>query len=46
MEVLLENPFAGETNFLLVGRQVSQALKKLPNFLHPNTNDELMMMVI
>ena len=40
MEVLQENPFVGETNFLLARRQVSQPLKKLPNFLHQDNNDK------
>jgi len=43
MKVLQENPFVGRTNFLLLGQQrVSQALKKLPNFLHLNLTKKLM----
>ena len=43
MKVLQENPFVGRTNFLLLGQQrVSQALKKLPNFLHLNLTEKLM----
>ena len=35
MEALQENPFVGDTNFLLVGRKVNQAGKKRPNLVHP-----------